>query len=263
MEPSLKYIWHDSFVLDMKSCSCIFDYWKDPVHNGAFLDTIDRDKPLYVFVSHHHKDHFTRTIFTWASMFPYIRFIISKDTARAVHYILKPGSTYKGEYRIDPSVVTVLRPGEVYEDTVLRARAFDSTDTGNCYVVEAHGMKVFHAGDLNAWIWKDESTPGEIRQALVRYGKILDDIADCYEKFDLAMFPVDPRLGRDFWEGANIFTRRFKVKNFVPMHFCLGGGWAENVRFASLAIDFARYANPEYGCYCALTEPYSVLLLNF
>ncbi len=77
------------------------------------------------------------------------------------------------------------------------------------------------------------------------------------------MFPVDPRLGRDFWEGANIFTRRFKVKNFVPMHFCLGGGWAENVRFASLAIDFARYANPEYGCYCALTEPYSVLLLNF
>ena len=174
MEPSLKYIWHDSFVLDMKSCTCIFDYWKDPVHNGAFLDTIDRDKPLYVFVSHHHKDHFTRTIFTWASMFPYIRFIISKDTARAVHYILKPGSTYKGEYRIDPSVVTVLRPGEVYEDTVLRARAFDSTDTGNCYVVEAHGMKVFHAGDLNAWIWKDESTPGEIRQALVRYGKILD-----------------------------------------------------------------------------------------
>ena len=83
------------------------------------------------------------------------------------------------------------------------------------------------------------------------------------ETIDAAFVPVDPRLGRDFWEGANIFTRRFKVKNFVPMHFCLGEGCAENVRFASLAIDFARYANPEYGCYCALTEPYSVLLLNF
>ena len=33
------------------------------------------------------------------------------------------------------------------------------------------------------------------------------------------MFPVDPRLGTDFGEGAKEFLTEIKVNNFLPMHF--------------------------------------------
>lgn len=263
MDSTLQYIWHDCFVLRLPDCTCVFDFWEDAQGNLAFLEAISQDKPLYVIVSHHHKDHFNRGIFRWAARFPKIRFIISKDTARSINYMLKPGSTYRGEYKVDPSKVTVLRPGEEFADGVISLRAFGSTDIGNSYLLTHRGQTIFHSGDLNAWIWKDESTDAEIRAAIGAFRKVLADIRMVTEKIDLAMFPVDSRIGRDYWEGAYIFLREFDVKLFVPMHFCLGKDLSERLRYINDAIDFSTYANPERGRYAALTEPYSTLAVDF
>ena len=258
----LQYIRHDCFLMRTPVCTCVFDFWTDPDGHCAFLDSVDVSKPFYVIVSHHHKDHFTRKIFRWAERFPNIHYIISKDTARSVSYLLKQESAYRGEYRVSPSLVTVMKPGDIYEDPNIRITAFGSTDIGNSYMVQACGQRFFHAGDLNAWIWKDESTNAEVSAALRAYDKILDDIRTATDRFDLVMFPVDARIGRDYWEGAARFVRRFKVANFVPMHFCLGTDLEENLRFVDAAIRFPLYANPEYGHYCALTEPYSTLKVD-
>lgn len=258
---TLKYIYHDCFVYGSSQMNVIFDYRADPWGGDRFLDEIDTALPLYVVVSHHHKDHFTPRIFDWARRFPKIHFILSKDTARAVNYILKPNSTYLGPHRVDRSKVSVLRPGEVFEDENLRIEAYGSTDIGNSYMLRTpRGRNIFHAGDLNAWVWKDESTPAEIKAAIRDFEAILARIVP--RRIDLAMFPVDARLGRDYWEGAYRFLRKFQVGMFISMHFALQTGLDECARFAAAATDFSRYANPQYGWYGAMTVPYETILLH-
>ena len=36
---------------------------------------------------------------------------------------------------------------------------------------------------------------------------------------DVAMFPVDNRIGKDYMRGAEQFVERIKTAIFVPMHF--------------------------------------------
>ena len=78
---------------------------------------------------------------------------------------------------------------------------------------------IFHAGDLNNWHWKEESTGEEVREAENAYFSELDVISRHVGRIDLVMFPVDPRLGKDYMLGAKQFVDRFQVGTFVPMHF--------------------------------------------
>ena len=86
-------------------------------------------------------------------------------------------------------------------------------------LIEAEGKRLFHAGDLNNWHWKDESTPEEVAEAEQNYLKELGDLAKATDKLDATMFPVDPRIGTDFMRGAQQFVDHIKTNIFVPMHF--------------------------------------------
>lgn len=119
-----------------------------------------------------------------------------------------------GERRCDLS-----QKGDFYEDHNLRIKAFGSTDSGISFLIEAEGKRLFHAGDLNNWHWKDESTPEEAAEAEQNYLKELDDLAKATDKLDATMFPVDPRIGTDFMRGAQQFVDHIKTNIFVPMHF--------------------------------------------
>ncbi|MCL2674872.1 MAG: hypothetical protein FWE92_06030, partial [Defluviitaleaceae bacterium] len=46
-----------------------------------------------------------------------------------------------------------------------------------------------------------------------------EKIAEFSPSIDVAMFPLDPRLGKDFAKGAEQFIARIKTVNFIPMHF--------------------------------------------
>lgn len=274
------YIWHDCFLLRTDTGLFVFDFWKMPspdksaagsdIHIvskggaeefGSYMAQLAENRRVYVIVSHHHKDHFNRGVFGWSRYINDIHYIISKDTARSSHYIFKEGSSYSGKYRLDANQITILRPGEIYEDNGVCIHAFGSTDTGNSYVVETEGRSYFHAGDLNAWIWKDESDEQEVRQALCAFKAEVRKIAEQFPTIDYAMFPVDGRIGRDWWEGAGIFARMVDVKNFIPMHFCLYEGMAQRREYIDKATAFSLYANPERGSYCSMTEPFEKLII--
>lgn len=269
---TLTYIYHDCFLLRGDDATIVFDYFMEapgPAALGrnstniypSFLDDIDTSKPLYVIVSHHHKDHFTRDIFRWQERFPNIRFLISKDVARSVGYLLRPGSTYSGP-KPSPESVIILRPGESYSDDRIAVRAFGSTDIGNSYVVDIEGRKVFHGGDLNAWIWKDESTQAEVDAAIRDYSKVLESICTAVDgRLDLAMLDVDSRIGRDYWLGASMLVRRLDVGVFVPMHFCLADDEIQARKRIADAQRFDLYANSERDLYVALTAPGSSLAM--
>lgn len=256
----LTYIWHSCFVAETPCLTAVFDFWKDPmVEEGElpiFLRETPESKPLYVIVSHHHKDHFNRAIFDWQRVHPNTIYIISRDVEKSVRHLLRQDSIYRG-FRPRPETVVVLRPGESWSDSMLKVRAFGSTDIGNSYLISASGKNIFHAGDLNAWVWKDESTEAEIAAAQRDFKAKIAPIAELNEEIDIAMFPVDSRIGRDYWEGAAIFVRSLNVRRFFPMHFALGADDAEQRRFALDASRFEAYANPERGEYIALERPYS------
>lgn len=256
----LTYIWHDGFLLETQEANIIFDYWKD-VNSSTpkFLADLDKEKPLLVLVSHHHKDHYNPEIFEWSSKFRDITYILSKDTFHMARHMIVPGGIYKGPRRVSPEMVKILAPGDVSEMAGVKIEAFGSTDTGNSYLVTVEGRKIFHAGDLNAWVWKEESSPEEIKAAIDAFTAIIDPIAAANDNLYIAMFPVDARMGRGYWEGASIFVRKFKTDYFVPMHFGLGKDMDEQLHFNYCATRFKKYANPAYGDYVALTGPYSCL----
>ena len=81
------------------------------------------------------------------------------------------------------------------------------------------GVRLFHAGDLNNWHWSEESTPQEIRKAEGDYLAEIRDLQQEAPADDVALFPVDRRMGRDYMRGALQFVERIKTRIFVPMHF--------------------------------------------
>ena len=155
--------------------------------------------------SHFHPDHFNRDILSWKEQRPDIRYIFSKD-------ILK-------HRRATAEDAVYINKGDVYEDENIRIEAFGSTDVGISFLIDLQGMRLFHAGDLNNWHWSEESTPQEIRKA---EGDFLAEIKNLQQKaprVDIAMFPVDSRIGKDYMRGAEQFVERIKTAIFAPMHF--------------------------------------------
>ena len=234
---TLNYIYHSGFAIEMEGVTIIIDYYKDSSeteHNRGIVHDylLQRPGKLYVLATHFHPDHFNREILTWKEQRPDIQYIFSKD-------ILK-------SHRAKAEDAFYIKKGETYEDDTIRIDAFGSTDVGSSFLLHLQDWSIFHAGDLNNWHWKDESTPQEVAEAEGNYLKELDIIAKETSVMDLVMFPVDPRLGTDFMRGAQQFIDRIKTSVFVPMHF-----WERPAE----VMAFGPYAESK-GCrYIVLSVP--------
>lgn len=261
----IEFIWHDCFLIKTPAANYVFDYWLDSDGNDrvvpGFIESLDRKVPLMVFISHGHKDHFNKSVFEWSVMFENIHYIVSNDVGKRIRHITSETSVYSGT-KVAPSMLTIMKAGESLVLPHAVVRSFPSTDIGNCYLVETSAGRIFHAGDLNAWIWLDESDDKEVRKALGDYNACLRDISDYIFSpegrnrvpdghIDLCFFPVDSRIGRDYFTGAGIFVRKFDVRHFFPMHFDLGDD-AERLSRRKDALNFNSYANFDRGEYIPL-----------
>lgn len=246
---TVTFIFHSCFLVDTPQCQIIFDFWKEPLGIIPDIFENDPDKPLYVLVSHFHKDHYNPEIFSWAKLRKNIHFILSRDTSKRAKHFFSPSSTHNGPH-LDRSLLTVMQEGDTYTDEYVTIHAFGSTDEGNSYLVDTAGRRLFHAGDLNAWVWIDESTQKEVDDAINLFLRKLQPIKRLLSEkgepaIDVAMFPVDSRLGTSFWLGAKLFLKELPVGLFLPMHFDLGDEEEQAYR-AMDAVDFKLYANPDY-----------------
>ena len=223
IQMKLTYIFHSGFAIETDCCMLIFDYWMDPA--GIIPDLLSTSKPVYVFASHFHEDHFTREILAWPTNYPgtTFTFILSKD-------ILKRRRAGKDEATV------WMAKGAQWTDEHLKVYATGSNDSGVSWIVEVEGKRIFHAGDLNNWYARfltddyDGSTIyseefGEINplQDEKQYLGELKDISKIAEDFDFVMFPVDGRIGNGYTRGARQFIDKFKVGFFIPMHFVMSG----------------------------------------
>lgn len=201
----LTYIYHSCFALEGEGITVLLDYYRD-TEKGIVRDyLLKRPGRLYVLSTHFHADHFNPEILQWKEERPDIIYIFSKDILR--------------HRRAGKEDALYLKKLDTYTDDFVKIKAYGSTDVGVSFFIEAEGKKIFHAGDLNNWHWNEESTPEEIETAEKAYLGELKIITKDITAVDLAMFPVDPRLGKDYMRGAEQFVDKVGTGTFVPMHF--------------------------------------------
>ncbi len=199
----ITHYYHSGFSVANGDTLLVFDYWRG--ENGELTEDLQltpgriRSWPhVVVFISHEHIDHLDPVVFSWKDLTD-VTYIVSSDMPVGTRgKRMAPGDTYSPVKGVDVT-------------------AFDSTDLGVSFLVDFRGVRFFHAGDLNFWHWREESTMLEIEEADAEFRKAVAPLSA--EPVDVAFFPVDPRQGSMFEAGANYFILSVKPRVLIPMHY--------------------------------------------
>ncbi|MDR1531403.1 MAG: MBL fold metallo-hydrolase [Clostridiales bacterium] len=204
----LKYLHHSGFILQDDKYEILIDCCGLRPECGEVQRLAASGRKLYVLASHWHGDHFDSQILRlWPDNVD-VTYIFSADILKNV-----PSSTFEDR------LIKYIAKGESCREEHMTVTAFGSTDIGSSFYIEAGGVKIFHAGDLNNWHWNEEEPPEASAQSEREFLAELADICCEVKRLDALMFPIDPRLGRDYTRGAEQFLDKIPVGLFAPMHF--------------------------------------------
>ena len=199
----ITYIHHSSFMAELEHTALLFDYFEGDIPE------IPEDKPLFVFASHRHGDHFSRSIFDLSDGRRKVTYVLSDDIwRRQVPEELLGRTTFMGPGESGCLADGVGQPLEI--------EAFKSTDEGVAFLIKAEGQVIYHAGDLNNWVWEGEPEKDNQRMS-ENYHKELAKLAGRH--IDVAFMLIDPRQEKDFYLGMDDFMRMVGADVVFPMHF--------------------------------------------
>lgn len=177
-EVKIWYTGHSGWAMQFKDKVVIIDYWADGrtkpglgLANGNINPSELIDKKVYVFATHDHSDHYDTTIYAWKDQIKNINYIYGFIPEKSEIHQTKGyhGPSYK--YIEDHQTAMV-------DD--IKVTSIKSDDTGQGFLLEVNGMKIFHPGDhaqFNADIKAD-------------YQKEIDFIAERTHDVDIAFLPV-------------------------------------------------------------------------
>ncbi|MGI6031146.1 MAG: MBL fold metallo-hydrolase [Eubacteriales bacterium] len=203
----VQYIGHSGFAVEMEERVLLFDYYQGQ------LPRWPEDKPVYVFVSHAHHDHFTFQLFEKLKGRRQVEYIFSSDVRR--HF----GPAFTQRQGVSPEVWSKVRfvaPHTRLKLPGLELQTLESTDEGVAFVVECEGKRLYHAGDLHLWTWRGEPDEDN-RRMRERYLSEMERLRDV--RLDVAFAVLDPRQEEDFWQGLDVLMRTAQVEKVWPMHF--------------------------------------------
>lgn len=130
-------IGHSGFSVESETHMLIFDY------SEGKLPSLAMKKKLYVFVSHSHSDHYNPEVFRLCREHPAVKFVLSSDIPRSEvesHGVFDYISA-------DPGT-------DIKLESKFRLKALPSTDLGVAFLCCLDGRNIYHAGDLNLWLWE-------------------------------------------------------------------------------------------------------------
>lgn len=222
----ITYIEHSGFLVELSDCYLIFDYYK-----GRLKGLADK-KPVLVFASHSHKDHYEPAVFSllkergfWAEdIHAYLsKDIYEKKIPSDIKYThLKRRAHYELPFGI---VLDTLR----------------STDQGVAFLLHTKEGVLYHAGDLNDWVWKEDSK-ADRNNMTARYRQEIDLLKTMTGRIDAAFVPLDPRQREDYDRGMLYFLETIPVKKVFPMHYwhkasIIGRFCTEHPEYAGMICD--------------------------
>lgn len=196
----ITYIHHSSFSVELDKVTMLFDYY------DGRLPEFPADKPLVVFATHFHADHFSPVIFKLAEGREDIFYVLSNDIKKR---------------KVPENLLTKVRfvkAGEKFITDLgkLTVETFRSTDEGVAFWITAEGRQIYHAGDLNNWWWDGEDKAWNHNMA-ADYSREIDKMAGRHA--DAAFVPLDPRQEEKFYLGMDEFMKKVSVDAVFPMHF--------------------------------------------
>ena len=211
---AIYYLYNSGFVIELGGDVLILDYYRNrfntewsiplPEHPASY-DSVT------VFVSHSHRDHYNPKIFSWQNERSDIAYVLSED--------IKGASEKRKNTDYVSASINYMAEGDMRSVNGHTIKAFGSTDEGISFYIQSRGVYIFHSGDLNDWHWSDESSTAEISEAKERFRQELMKIKNAVQRVDIACFPVDQRMGTDYYRGAVSFCETIKPTYFIPMHF--------------------------------------------
>lgn len=220
----ITFIGHSGFLVELAEKYLLFDYYK------GVIPALSAEKPLYVFVSHGHSDHFNPEIFLLAETYPKTVFILSYDIKVKAHQREKWRLRPEAEERIRKAAAgrrylltkegqlceqeSALRP-ENLRQTDAEILTLKSTDAGVAFLVYTEGQTIYHAGDLNWWHWEGEP-PQYNNNMAANFKREIGKLAGV--AIDVAFLPLDPRLEKAYARGFVHVLETARVENAFPMH---------------------------------------------
>ena len=220
----IHYLFHSGFLAETANCYYVFDFYRGE------LPLLQKTKPVLVFSSHRHPDHYNQEIFNLLKRqgMEQITAVLSKDIP-------------KEAYPQDVPVIRVTFHEQYDLPYGCQLKTLLSTDEGVAFLVTADGETVFHAGDLNWWHWEGEDKAWN-RNMEVDFKRYTEPLRG--RRLDLAMLPLDPRLGEPGFWGPRHFLELADIRRFLPMH-----QWGD--------FSFTEKFLAEYPGFAPLTLPVS------
>lgn len=198
----VKYIHHSGFFVETDSSYYLFDY-----EQGS-LPEMDVGKQIFVLSSHGHHDHYNPEIFS----------MLKNYGMQNIYAILSDDI----DVPLDVKVLQVSSGNEYELCGKQKLTTFASTDVGVAFLIEDKGELIYHAGDLNNWMWEEESDSYN-EQMTKDYQEQIDLLSEKLgdRKIDVAFVVLDPRQEKDYDRGMCYFMEHIPVKDVYPMH-CWG-----------------------------------------
>ncbi len=217
----ITYLHHSGFLAEQERCCLVFDYF------GEGLTSLP-DKPVLIFASHAHHDHYDPGVFRFVRKNQEAMAILSKDIRRKPAGIAALSVAAGREYSLPHDI---------------RLRTLQSTDAGVAFYLQTPEGCIYHAGDLNEWVWAGESEQYN-RQMIGAYRHEIDKLKGF--PVDCAFVPLDPRQEDDYARGLLYVLKQLQPKHVFPMHY-----WRKPE-----IIDRFLNEYPQYTDYVNYTERY-------
>ena len=200
---SIDYIGHSGFLIETETALLLFDYYRGDL---SALDNKSTDKPLFVFASHAHGDHYNSEILKLA------------EKRREVHYLFSFDIRNRVRKKAAQDLeIKFLDADRSYEIPGLgTVETFLSTDEGVAFYIDTGNDAIFHAGDLNWWDWEGEPADWLADQERVfkrEVGKLSG------KRIDVAFIVLDDRLEANYDKGMSWFLSVCTPTFTLPMHF--------------------------------------------
>lgn len=228
MPMNVTYIHHSCFLTETASCYYLFDYFQ------GTLPALDPDKPIAVLSSHKHRDHYQAAVFS----------LLKEMGMRSIFAVLSRDISPKTV----PEEIPCLRvsPCKSYElPQGQTLTTFRSTDLGVAFLIQDGQERIYHAGDLNDWVWEGEPD-ADNRQMTQRYRQQITLLAQQLHGRPLtaAFVVLDPRQEKDYDRGLLYFLEHISGNCVYPMHY-----WEK----PEIIDQFLR-EHPQYQSRIMLTE---------
>lgn len=241
MNTIVTYIEHSCFLVETAECYLLFDYYGGEVQ----LPALDPAKPLLLFNSHAHHDHFSKEIFALRDRYPSAIFVLSADIPVPAtvqpftcpmlpheHRLLQLAGGRASADKLVPTmdIKNTLEPGfhagiaqtsgtsKVHPQTAdatsveVSVYTLHSNDEGVAFIIQLGDICIYHAGDLNNWWWDGDVEDQKLADI---YHEELERIRG--QHFTVAFIPLDPRL-KGWWKGIDDFMHYADADAIFPMH---------------------------------------------